>query len=244
MQHGGPPAALMARAIEQLPADVPMAVARFTMEILRPVPLQPLEVKARVERPGKRVQLATAVLSAGETELCRATAWRIRRLDGRLDPALTADPAGTAPPGPEEGELHERESDEPAFHRTGVEMRFVRGSFFDMGAATVWIRLLHPVVDAETPSPLMRVLSAADFGNGVSARMDFRSSLFINTDLTVYLDRELDGEWVCLDAQTFLGPEGSGFAESALFDPAGRIGRSVQALLVEPSAVQTAGDDG
>jgi len=228
-QHAGPPAALMGRAIEMLPADLPMRVARFTMEVLRPVPLEPLSVEARVERHGRRVQLASAVLTAGGTELCRAYAWRIRT--AVLDVALDNAPEQVA--APESGEQHLPESDEPAFHRTGVEMRFVRGSFWRPGPATAWIRLRYPLIPGEEPSPLTRVLGAADFGNGVSALLEFGQYLFINTDLSAYLYRQPDGEWICLDATTRLGPDGIGLAESALYDVRGRIGRSLQALLVD-----------
>ena len=79
--HGGPPAALMAAVMEALPTESPMAVVRMTVEIFRPVPLRPVEVAARVERPGHRVQMLSATLTDGNTELCRATAWRMRIAD-------------------------------------------------------------------------------------------------------------------------------------------------------------------
>jgi hypothetical protein len=60
--------------------------------------------------------------------------------------------------------------------------------------------------------------------------------VFINPDLTVHLFRLPVDEWVCLDAVTRIpagGGAGSvGLAESALFDRQGRIGRSLQSLLV------------
>ena len=39
-QHGGPPAALMARAAEGFEGGEEMQVARLTVELLRPVPLR------------------------------------------------------------------------------------------------------------------------------------------------------------------------------------------------------------
>lgn len=227
-QHGGAPAALLGRAIEALPTETPMTVVRITVEILRPVPLTRLTPIARLERGGRRVQLATAVLRAGDDDVCRATAWRIRVTSLDLPPITAPVPF----PGPEDGSPFELESDEPALHRTGMELRFVRGSFWEMGPATAWLRLRHPVVAGETPSPLMRALAAADFGNGISRSVDF-DHLFINTDLTVYLHRLPAGEWVCLDATTTLQPAGVGLAESALYDERGPIGRSLQALLVD-----------
>ena len=41
------------------------------------------------------------------------------------------------------------------------------------------------------------------------------------------------GEWVALEARTFAEADGVGVAESALHDEAGRIGRSLQSLLVD-----------
>jgi len=228
-QHAGPPAALMGRAIEALPSAAPMCVARFTLEVLRPVPLEPLTVTARVERPGRRVELVSATLSTDSIELCRATAWRIRV----ADPGIGAGDVVAEIAPPDSGEPHIPESDKPAFHRTGVEMRFVHGSFWKPGPATVWIRLRHPVVADESPSPLMRALCAADFGNGVGAELEFGKYLFINTDLTAYLFRQPVGEWICLDARTYVGPSGAALAESALHDVRGRVGRSLQALLVD-----------
>ena len=228
-QHGGAPAALLGRAIEALPSDVPMVVVRVTVEILRAIPLVPLRVVAHIERNARRVQLGSASMHAGDDEVCRVSAWRMRVADLDLEPRTDATPF----PGPEQGEVFEPESEEPGMHRTAMELRFVRGLFWEPGPATAWLRLRVPVVDEETPSPLMRVLAAADFGNGISMAVGFDRYLFINTDLTVYLHRLPTGEWICLDTATTLQRNGTGVAESALYDVHGPIGRSMQALLVD-----------
>jgi acyl-CoA thioesterase len=79
----------------------------------------------------------------------------------------------------------------------------------------------------------MRVVAAADFGNGVSRVLDFTRHLFINPDLTVYLHRRPRGEWIALDAETFAGGNGVGLAQSRLFDRDGYVGTSLQALLLD-----------
>jgi hypothetical protein len=66
----------------------------------------------------------------------------------------------------------------------------------------------------------------------VSGALDYRRFLFINTDLSVHLQRLPVDEWVCLEARTFPEPEGVGVADTALWDRRGRIGRSAQTLLV------------
>jgi hypothetical protein len=117
-------------------------------------------------------------------------------------------------------------------YHTGMEYRFITGGFTEPGPATVWMRMRVPLVEGEQPTPVQRVLVAADSGNGVSAALDWRRYIFINTDLSVHLMREPRGEWVCLDAVTHV--DGLGLADTALWDEGGRIGRAVQTLLVRP----------
>jgi len=234
-QHGGPPAALLARTIDRVAGGDAMTVARLTVELLRPVPVVPLVVRARTARPGRKVQLIEASLSAGDVEVARATGLRIRTAELPL-PALTDIAA--APPPPDSGKASQppwaQDVSYRSFHRDGVEHRFVRGSFEQPGPATDWIRLRVPVVAGEAVHPLSRVAAAADFGNGVSWTLSRTEGyVFINPDLTVYLHRQPADEWVCLDAVTWAQPHGVGLAESRLWDRRGPLGRSLQSLLLE-----------
>jgi hypothetical protein len=232
--HGGPPAALLARAIEQFEAkpDEPMFVARFTMELLRPVPLSPLRLETRWLRPGRKVQLVEAALHSDTHEVARATGLRIRMQPLQLPADLPMQPVSVAPP--EQGQpLAARLGGFlDGFHTHAVEHSFVHGQLVDPGPATDWIRLKVPLIDGEQPSPLSRVCAAADFGNGVSQILpsDFT---FINPDLTVYLHRYPVGEWVCIDSVTRVEPHGVALAESRILDGTGTIGRSLQSLIVQ-----------
>lgn len=207
-----------------------MAVVRLTCEFLRPVPLGPLALQARVARPGGRVPLLEASLLAGEQEVCRATALRIRRDDGVRAPAPAAE---GAPAGPDAGTLLESpQARATSFAWHAMEIRFTAGTFWDVGPAFAWFRLRVPLVAGERPSPLQRLAAAGDFGNGIAAAVPWRSHVFINPDLTLYVERPPEGEWVGLDAQTRLGPAGAGVSDSVLFDERGRVGRAQQALYV------------
>src|SRR4051794_6500357 len=66
--HGGPPAALLARAVERHDPGPASFVARLTVELWRPVPLAPLRVAVRTARPGRNVQSLEAVVLAGDVE--------------------------------------------------------------------------------------------------------------------------------------------------------------------------------
>ena len=230
LQHAGPPAALLGRAVEGHGERAGMQVARITFEIVRPLPIGELEVATRPLRGGRSVELVEGTLRAGQAEVMRATALRIRTADLDL-------PAGLVPgprlPGPAAGRVEPffPTGEEVGYH-TAMEFRFVAGSFLDPGPATVWMRMRHPLVPDETPTPLCRVLIAADSGNGVSAALDFRRWRFINPDLTVYLLRHPAGEWVALEAAT-TAADGIGLADTTLHDEHGPIGRSAQALFVD-----------
>jgi hypothetical protein len=229
-QHAGPPAALLGRAIERCGEPAGAQVGRLTFEILKPVPLAPLSVEAHVARPGRSVELIEAALSGPEGVLVRARAWRLRTRRLELEPPALPD---VPPPGPGEGrETAFFDTGTDVGYHTAMESRFVSGSFLEPGPATVWMRMRHPLVAGEQPSPLQRVLVAADSGNGVSAALDWQRYLFMNIDLSVHLVRMPAGEWVCLDARTFPDPGGVGLADVALYDEHGRIGRSAQTLLV------------
>jgi hypothetical protein len=234
-QHAGPPAALIGRELERTPSpvapDADWQLGRTTFEILRPVPIAPLTVSAEVLRPGRSVELLAATLSSGDETLIRAAAWRLARRELELPAELP--PPAEPPPGPESASEEDffATGQDVGYH-TAMEYRFVSGRFLDPGPATVWMRMRQPLVDGEQPSPLQRVLVAADSGNGVSATLDWSRYLFINVDLSVHLHRLPVGEWVCLDALTIPEPEGVGLADTALYDERGPLGRALQTLLV------------
>ncbi|MGC1164822.1 MAG: thioesterase family protein [Solirubrobacterales bacterium] len=231
-QHAGPPAGLLGREIERLPEAGEFQIGRVSYEILRPVPIAPLRVGARVVRPGRRVQLVEAELSdeAGEP-LIRASAWRLRTAPVEIP--VEAMAADEPPPGPGQGAALEffPTGEELGYH-SAMEVRFVKGGWLEAGPATVWLRMRQPLVTGEEPTPLQRVLVTADVGNGVSASLDYQRYLFINVDLTVHLERMPVGEWVCVDARTLPQPTGNGTAESVLRDEQGRLGRALQTLLI------------
>lgn len=229
--HGGAAAALFGRAVESHEVDAPVHIARVTIELLRPVPYEPLLVETHTLRPGKKVQLIESVMTAGERQVSRAVALRIRLADVPLPDGVPAD--DEPPPRPPSAPPMAADWGWRAFHNEAMDIRFAQGRFEDEGPATVWTHLRSAVVDDEPATPAQRVLAAADFGNGVSRALPFGGWLFINPDLTVHLHRPPVGEWFCLDARTHLAPNGTGMAESALYDERGRIGRSLQSLLVD-----------
>jgi hypothetical protein len=228
-QHGGAPAALLMRAFERHDGDPELTIARVTYELLRPVPLGELELRIELIRPGRRVQLLEGSLFAPDgTEVMRARALKVRRAE-----LERADPDGDRPAPPKDGAASDFDSQGRAMFATdAMEIRFIEGSFYDLGPATAWFRLRPELVAGEPPSPLQRLAAAADFPNGISTIVPWDEYVFINPDLTLYVEREPVGEWICLRAATRAHEHGVGFAEAVLYDIEGRVGRSLQALLI------------
>jgi acyl-coenzyme A thioesterase PaaI-like protein len=232
-QHGGPPAALLGRAVSALPGPdgVTMTVSRLTVDLLGPIPVAPLTVSARVLRPGRTVDLVEAELIDPQQgrPVARGTAWRAPLT---VDGPLSTDPGEPAPPGPAQG----YEAPWPASWHGGyldaMRWAWVSGSM-QPGPAVVWMQPLVHLVDDEPWTPLTRVLVSADSANGISAAVDPAAYSFLNTELTVHVTRPLRGDWVGLSARTVLGGGSVGAARATIWDGDGVVGASAAALLVQ-----------
>ena len=232
-QHGGPPIALVARGIERAAAALGLThVARLTANLLRPVPIAELTVEVETEYAGRNVAHFSARLSAGGKEVIRCTAVAQRETALDLPPGLPGHPLPQAPrlvePSPAERFPFSKKM---TGYQDLIESRIAEGTMF-RGPSAVWFRMRYPLVAGEEPSALQRVAVAADSGNGISAVLDFNRYVFVNPDLTINLLRKAQGEWICIDARTLLGPDGGGLAEARIFDSQGLVGRSTQSLTV------------
>jgi hypothetical protein len=232
-QHAGPPIALLCRAIEEAALKVGLThLSRLTANLLRPVPIRDLTVEVITHYVGKNAGHFSAQLKADDKEVANVTALVQRENAVHLPDVLPGHPLPLAPRAPED-------STPTRFPFSGkyvgyadlVETRVARGTFLQ-GPCAIWFRLRHPLLEDEEPSVYQRVAVAADSGNGISGILDFAKFSFVNLDLTINLLRRPVGEWICLDARTYLGPNGGGLAESTLYDIHGLFGRSAQSLTI------------
>ncbi len=232
-QHGGPPIALVARCIERAAAALELThVSRLTANLLRPVPIAELAVEVQTDYAGRNVAHFSAQLNAGGKVVARFTAVAQREAGLAIPAELPGHPLPQAPRSLEQSPPAPFlfSSKTTGYHEL-IEGRIAEGVSF-RGPSAVWFRLRHPLVAGEAPSALARVAVAADSGNGISAILDFRRYIFVNSDLSINLLRKARGEWICIDARTLLGPDGGGLAEARIFDTEGLIGRSTQSLAI------------
>jgi hypothetical protein len=225
-QHGGPPAALIARAMEALVdgAAGEWQFARFTIDFLRPLEIDvPLQVAAHVSRRGQQILGLEGAILMNDRPLARASALCVRRLAVELPPGTT--PADR-PRDPDALPVHTF-----PFFRWDVGYHTAMEGRLDVDGA-VWLRPRHPLLADAVVSPLQRVLIAADAINGVGYVLDLTRFSFVNADLSIHLHRLPEGTWVQLAATHTPQPNGVGLVDATLFDVRGSIGRALETQVV------------
>lgn len=241
-QHGGPPSALAARAIERHDPDPRQRLARVSVDILRPVPIGKISIRTRTVRPGRRITLVESALVADDQDVLHARGWRIERPAGGVPEVVEAGQPGSPPPSGD-GVPPEIFSRQQRGYLTMIEWRFTAGDYVSAGSGpdgrqaqirAAWTRPRIPLLPGEETSPMGRTLLVADSGSGVSAALPVSDFTFVNVDLTVISQRDPIGEWLLLEASTVIGADGTGLASTRLSDLRGSFGRGLQTLIVAP----------
>ncbi|HEY2368760.1 MAG TPA: thioesterase family protein [Polyangiaceae bacterium] len=228
LQHGSPVVSLLATRLEK----DEMRVAHVSLDFLGPVPVAEMEVTTSVDRPGKKIELRSAIASVDGKPRARVSAWLLRTSDGKNPSAHVDDEP--PPPMPDKAVDSYFEAVPRFGYGDALEWRFAEGHFAEIGPATVWSRLRVAIVEGEPIPPIARALAMVDSANGISAELDVGKYLFVPVNLSVSLTREPIGEWVGMRAVTALSSDGVGTSRARLFDSRGTIGRAMQTLFVEP----------
>ncbi|MEX2278507.1 MAG: thioesterase family protein [Acidimicrobiia bacterium] len=230
--HAGPPAGLMARALENLVPD--KALTRMSIEIARPIPMAGFRVETEIRREGRAVTLTTARILDDERVYSEAQAMHLRQIDlpTRTAPFDLPDFDVAIPgPFPITDALH----GEQAFP-SSIEVRYdPSGSIGRGGYTVVWMRNRVPLLEGEEPSGFQRICPLADSGNGTSYNEYLDRVLFVNPDLLLSIHRRPEGEWLGAKTVSHWGDNGIGMADSELFDRTGPVGRATQNLLLDPT---------
>ncbi len=230
MQHGSAPASLVVWAAERIPTPVPMQIARVTIDLMRPVPVAPLTIETEVLREGRKIQLCAVRLLADGVIVVQASVLKSKAQIQPLPPEV-ADLAVELP-GPDQSREEEGNFANSPFVKV-ISMRAASGRFAVPGPGAIWFRVNQDLIEGSPVSQAMRAVVASDFCNGTSSLLDFNAWTFINADLTVSLARQPIGDWILLDAESWIGPDGAGLAMARLADVRGYFGRAVQSLVIE-----------
>ncbi|OZD77522.1 thioesterase family protein [Rhodococcus sp. 05-339-2] len=232
MQHGAPPSALLVRALERVDAREDTRISRVAVDILGPVPVGDIEIRAWTERPGTNIELVVAELwAAGASGTARAvargSAWRMRTTPTD-DVTHSGDPVMRPV---SDGVDYTFGGTWSSGYLDAVEFKILTGLGED-GPGEIWARPTPVLVQGESMTSLERLFSIADIANGIGAKLPIDEWTFLNTDLTVHVFRVPQGEWVGVSAETSTGPDGIAMCAGTLSDKLGPVGRIAQTVLV------------
>ena len=229
-QFGGSPNALLATLIDTTPSLVPMQIARLTTDLMRPVPLTPLEAEVRVIREGKKIQVVEASLSADGVEVTRATALRIRRAEVAADGL----PDGRfSNPLPSAAQAIEQDPYPPSPHGSRLAMEFLFEGSGGYYGHPGWMRLRIDVIAGERPRPVARLAYAADTASG--AGHESRVAIgWINADVAINVVREPVGDWLSIDGRSWIGRTGTGQVQATISDTEGIVSTVSMVRFVYP----------
>jgi hypothetical protein len=230
-QNGAAIAGLLTHLAETVETPVPMLPAHITIDILRPTPFAPIEGRASVVRPGKKMQLVESILVADGEVVARARVLRVREApcphvaEPMPYPAVEAvEPRPFFSAGTVFGDL--------------IETRVVSGTNGEPGPGVIWTRFNADIVAGAPIRGMVHAGMLSDFGNGVSNVLQRGHWSFANVDISLHLARRPTGDWLLIDAQTMLHGRGVGLVNSVLADQDGPFGRAHQTLFIAEMAAR------
>jgi hypothetical protein len=227
---------LLGRAVEREVDDADLQPARLTVDLLRPVALQPLQVHSSVVRNGRRLRLVDAVMTQDDVIVARASALFLRRSEHTtVDtvwtspvtmPAVLADPVMLAGDVPMVLQSYGRD---PVAGSPGVGVTEWRHH----GQKFAWIRETKLLVDDEPLSPFTRAVMAGDVTSSLT-HWGTEGLQFINADYTITLSRLPTGVYIGLASVTHYSHAGVATGVATLFDETGPIGSGMATALANP----------
>jgi len=227
LQHGGPPAALIARMMTTRYPRADMRIARLSAEFLGPIPIGTVRVQTRVVRAGKRIEMLEGSIESDGKEVVLARAWRIAAGGQTVPPASTPPDVVPAIPGEQVRAPWLREFG----YGAASEWRYVYG-MEGLGPAAVWLRPRIPFIAGLPTLPLDRAILLADSANGISGELPMDDWMFVPPSLSLAFERYPEGEWTLLEARTTLSNDGLGITSLRLGDQHGYLGVGSQSLFV------------
>lgn len=222
--HGRLVAALLARDVEQRWLPPGFRPARLTVDLYRVPPFAPAQVTSAVVRDGNRIKVVDAEFTSGGVSIGRASCVLLR--SGENPAGNVWRPASWAVPAPET-------LPDPSPERDPMwDTRAIDGAFGSVVQKRAWLRENRPIVAGEPLTPFLRAAIAADFTNPFANSGDGGLE-FVNADITLYLHRLPEGEWLGFEVTRHHAADGIAIGECALYDTAGPIGTSTVCALAQ-----------
>jgi hypothetical protein len=229
--HGRLIAGLLGAEIERLHGDPDFIPARLTTDMYRLPDLSPVEVKTSVVREGRRIKVVDAEFISGGKSAGRATCQFLRK--GEAPGGTVWKPEPWAAPHPDDIQP----PDDARAAMGGMwAIKPISGGFGTVGKKQIWMSEVREVVEGRPLTPFVRVAVASDFVSPF-AHAGSEGLKYINSDITVYLHREMRGEWLGFEVTDHGATDGVAVGETRLYDVDGPIGLAACCALVQARPV-------
>ena len=227
---------LLAWGIERSGIEPDLQAARITVDLLRPVLLEPVQIQTLVQREGRRIKLVDGTMMQNGRTVARASALFLRRGD-HPDGEVWSTPVRMPPlPTYSDG----LPADMPfLIWRYGAALEvtagFAAGEWEQSHSQKfAWARVFRPIVQGHPLTPFTRLAFVGDITSSLT-HWGTGGLRYINADYTVTASRLPDGEFVGLAAQSHYGAAGVATGAATLFDRHGPIGTSSALALAQPA---------
>lgn len=219
--HGRIVAGLFAREFERAYGDPDFHPARLTVDLFRLPSMAPLSARVEAVREGRRIRVLGGVMESEGREIARASAVMLRRGESHAGTIWSPEPWDAPAP-------HEIEPPPPRGEgfQAPWDMRSIGAPVFGTsGRKRAWLRDTRELVAGEALSPFARVALAADIASPMSHSGD-QGLAYVNADISLYLHRLPEGEWLGWDVTHHHSAEGIAVGGCSIYDESGPIGTS------------------
>jgi acyl-CoA thioesterase len=226
---------LLAWGIERSGIHPDFQPARLTVDLLRPVLLEPVQIQTSVQREGRRIKLVDGTLVQNGKTVARASALFLRRGD-HPDGMVWSAPV-QMPPLPTDSDDFPAELPFFIWGYGGSPARGSRGmTEWEQSHSQkfAWARVFRPMVQGHPLTPFSRLAFVGDITSSLT-HWGTGGLRYINADYTVTASRLPDGEYVGLAAQSHYSTAGVATGAATLFDRHGPIGTSSALALAQPA---------
>lgn len=232
---------LLARTVETAVTDPDLQPARLTVDLLRPILMEPVTVQTRIEREGRRITLVDAAILQHDRVVSRASGLFLRRgedPEGQVwspplaMPPIPPMPADIRPDLPMLLWSYGPNLDDPLPGVGADEWEQTDAQKF------AWVRDIRSLIEGEALTAFTRAAMAAEVTSSMT-HWGTAGLRFINADYTMTLSRLPVGEYIGLAATAQFAAAGVATGTATLFDAQGPIGTGVAVALGQPAGAFT-----
>jgi hypothetical protein len=227
--HGGAVAALIGHILQQEKLEPDWRYSRLSIDLIKPVQREPLSVSVESIRDGGRLKVFKLNIKSREELLVSGSVLAQKLID--IKRPKDAPALSTLSPGPES--LDEINVDEffrsqgfdqvvPGFNQY-MYLRMISPWLLN-GHCKVWMKVPVRVVKNEEMSPFVYACMFSDFGNGIGQLRLGKTGGIVNADIVMHLLHYPVGEWIGIDASTYMESDGIAVVRATFYDKEGAFG--------------------